>query len=84
MARVTGNILLESEGTFDPKADPVKLCARFLVVVLPQSMQTVARVSQKVALFDLGNLVESGDTPAIFTNPKYPRSETFLPQSCSS
>jgi phosphate transport system ATP-binding protein len=44
----------------------------------PIATAQAARVSQKTAFFHLGNLVEYGDTPAIFTNPKDPRTEAYI------
>jgi phosphate transport system ATP-binding protein len=55
-----------------------ELRASFSVVIVTHSMQQAARVSQKTAFFHLGNLVEYGDTPAIFTNPKDPRTEAYI------
>ena len=54
------------------------LRSSFSVVIVTHSMQKAARVSQKTAFFHLGNLVEYGDTPAIFTNPKDPRTEAYI------
>jgi phosphate transport system ATP-binding protein len=48
------------------------------VVIVTHSMQQAARVSQRTAFFHLGNLVEFGDTPQIFTNPKDPRTESYI------
>ena len=50
----------------------------YLVVIVTHSMQQAARVSQKTAFFHLGNLVEYGDTGQIFTNPKDPRTESYI------
>ncbi|CAN1575558.1 PstB ABC-type phosphate transport system, ATPase component [Paracoccaceae bacterium] len=55
-----------------------ELRSSFSVVIVTHSMQQAARVSQKTAFFHLGNLVEYGDTPAIFTNPKDPRTEAYI------
>jgi phosphate transport system ATP-binding protein len=55
-----------------------ELRASFSVVIVTHSMQQAARVSQKTAFFHLGNLVEYGDTPQIFTNPKDPRTESYI------
>jgi phosphate transport system ATP-binding protein len=41
-------------------------------------MQQAARVSQKTAFFHLGELVEFGETSQIFTNPKDPRTESYI------
>ena len=51
---------------------------QFSVVIVTHSMQQAARVSQKTAFFHLGNLVEYGDTDVIFTNPKDPRTESYI------
>ena len=54
------------------------LRSQFSVVIVTHSMQQAARVSQKTAFFHLGNLVEYGDTSQIFTNPKDPRTESYI------
>jgi len=41
-------------------------------------MQQAARVSQQTAFFHLGELVESGDTQAIFTNPEKERTQNYI------
>ena len=55
-----------------------ELRANFSVVIVTHSMQQAARVSQKTAFFHLGNLVEFGNTPNIFTNPEDPRTESYI------
>ncbi len=55
-----------------------ELRSQFSVVIVTHSMQQAARVSQKTAFFHLGNLVEYGDTDVIFTNPKDPRTESYI------
>ena len=55
-----------------------ELRSNFSVVIVTHSMQQAARVSQKTAFFHLGNLVEYGDTSQIFTNPKDPRTESYI------
>ncbi len=50
----------------------------YSVVIVTHSMQQAARVSQKTAFFHLGNLVEFGETGQIFTNPKDPRTESYI------
>ena len=50
----------------------------YCVVIVTHSMQQAARVSQKTAFFHLGNLVEYGDTDDIFTNPRDPRTESYI------
>jgi phosphate transport system ATP-binding protein len=55
-----------------------ELRSQFSVVIVTHSMQQAARVSQKTAFFHLGHLVEYGDTAQIFTNPKDPRTESYI------
>ena len=54
------------------------LRSHYSVVIVTHSMQQAARVSQKTAFFHLGNLVEYGATSQIFTNPKDPRTESYI------
>ena len=55
-----------------------ELRAQFSVVIVTHSMQQAARVSQRTAFFHLGNLVEFGETTQIFTNPRDPRTESYI------
>ncbi|KGJ06428.1 phosphate ABC transporter ATP-binding protein, PhoT family [Paracoccus halophilus] len=55
-----------------------QLRSEFSVVIVTHSMQQAARVSQKTAFFHLGYLVEYGDTDDIFTNPRDPRTESYI------
>jgi phosphate transport system ATP-binding protein len=55
-----------------------ELRSQFSVVIVTHSMQQAARVSQRTAFFHLGNLVEYGETGTIFTNPKDPRTESYI------
>jgi len=55
-----------------------ELSHRLAVVIVTHSMQQAARVSQKTAFFHLGELVETGDTDVIFTNPVDPRTESYI------
>ena len=54
------------------------LRSQFSVVIVTHSMQQAARVSQRTAFFHLGRLVEYGETGQIFTNPKDPRTESYI------
>jgi phosphate transport system ATP-binding protein len=54
------------------------LRSNFSVVIVTHSMQQAARVSQKTAFFHLGHLVEYGETGQIFTNPRDPRTESYI------
>ena len=55
-----------------------ELRENFSVVIVTHSMQQAARVSQKTAFFHLGHLVEYGETAQIFTNPRDPRTESYI------
>ena len=55
-----------------------ELRSQFSVVIVTHSMQQAARVSQRTAFFHLGNLVEYDETTQIFTNPKDPRTESYI------
>jgi phosphate transport system ATP-binding protein len=55
-----------------------ELKQNYSVVIVTHSMQQAARVSQRTAFFHLGDLVEFGDTGDIFTNPKDPRTESYI------
>ncbi|MDW4547862.1 phosphate ABC transporter ATP-binding protein PstB [Defluviimonas sp. D31] len=55
-----------------------ELRENFSVVIVTHSMQQAARVSQRTAFFHLGNLVEFGETGQIFTNPRDPRTESYI------
>jgi phosphate transport system ATP-binding protein len=55
-----------------------ELKQNFSVVIVTHSMQQAARVSQKTAFFHLGHLVEYGETGQIFTNPRDPRTESYI------
>ncbi len=50
----------------------------YTIVIVTHSMQQAARVSQQTAFFHLGELVESGDTEAIFTNPEQERTQNYI------
>ncbi|MEM6535038.1 MAG: phosphate ABC transporter ATP-binding protein PstB [Pseudomonadota bacterium] len=55
-----------------------ELRERFCIVIVNQSMQQAARVSQRTAFFHLGNLIELGDTETIFTNPADKRTQDYI------
>jgi phosphate transport system ATP-binding protein len=50
----------------------------YTIVIVTHSMQQAARISQRTAFFHLGKLVEEGETPAIFTNPKEKRTLDYI------
>jgi phosphate ABC transporter, ATP-binding protein len=55
-----------------------ELRTNYTIVIVTHSMQQAARVSQKTAFFHLGNLIEQGDTEAIFTNPVNKQTQDYI------
>ncbi|MEA3009178.1 MAG: phosphate transport system ATP-binding protein [Sphingomonadales bacterium] len=55
-----------------------ELRGRYAIVIVTHNMQQAARVSQRTAFFHLGELVEYGETSAIFTNPKVERTKDYI------
>ena len=54
------------------------LRTQYSIVIVTHSMQQAARVSQRTAYFNLGDLVEMGDTGQIFTNPQNQLTEDYI------
>ena len=52
-----------------------ELRENYCIVIVTHSMQQAARVSQRVAYFHLGILVEVDETDRIFTNPQHKLTE---------
>ncbi len=55
-----------------------ELKANYTIVIVTHSMQQAARVSQRTAMFHLGNLVEEGPTDKMFTNPDDKRTQDYI------
>ncbi len=55
-----------------------ELRENYTIVIVTHSMQQAARVSQRTAFFHLGIVVEEGETPQIFTDPKDPRTRDYI------
>jgi len=55
-----------------------ELRENYTIVIVTHSMQQAARVSQKVAFFHLGRLIEEGPTERIFTNPRDQRTQDYI------
>jgi phosphate transport system ATP-binding protein len=55
-----------------------ELAQNFAIVIVTHSMQQAARVSQRVAYFHLGYLVEVDETDRIFTNPRHKLTEDYI------
>ena len=48
------------------------------IVIVTHNMQQAARASDRTAFFWMGELVEEGETEAIFTNPRKPMTEDYI------
>ncbi|MDE0309340.1 MAG: phosphate ABC transporter ATP-binding protein PstB [Acidiferrobacterales bacterium] len=55
-----------------------ELRSQYSIVIVTHSMQQAARVSQRTAYFNLGELIELGDTSEVFTNPKHQLTEDYI------
>jgi phosphate transport system ATP-binding protein len=55
-----------------------ELKERYTIVIVTHNMQQAARVSDATAFFYLGELVETGATEQIFTNPREQRTEDYV------
>ncbi|HLS68883.1 MAG TPA: phosphate ABC transporter ATP-binding protein PstB [Kiloniellales bacterium] len=55
-----------------------ELRQNYTIVIVTHSMQQAARVSQKVAFFHLGRLIEEGPTELIFTNPRDRKTQDYI------
>ncbi|HEX6376109.1 MAG TPA: phosphate ABC transporter ATP-binding protein PstB [Allosphingosinicella sp.] len=50
----------------------------YAIAIVTHNMQQAARVSQRTAFFHLGELIEYGETPQIFTNPRFARTKDYI------
>jgi phosphate transport system ATP-binding protein len=50
----------------------------FTIVIVTHNMQQATRISDDTAFFYMGELIESGPTPKIFTVPKQKRTEDYV------
>ncbi len=55
-----------------------ELRENYCIAIVTHSMQQAARISQRTAFFHLGDLVETGPTTEIFTNPKDQRTQDYI------
>jgi len=89
IARALGNrpqILLMDEpcSALDPIATQrveelmVALKQEYTIVIVTHNMQQAARVSDYTGFFDLGNLIEFGETEQVFTAPAHERTEAYI------
>jgi phosphate transport system ATP-binding protein len=55
-----------------------ELKEHYTIVIVTHNMQQAARVSDHTAFFYMGDLIEFGETDAIFTNPAEERTEAYI------
>lgn len=55
-----------------------ELKKNYTIIIVTHNMQQAARVSDVTAFFLLGELIESGDTRDIFTNPQKKQTEDYI------
>jgi phosphate transport system ATP-binding protein len=69
---------LDPQGTQRIEELLFHLKERFTIVIVTHNMQQAARVSDTTTFFYLGELVETGPTRHIFTNPTEQRTEAYI------
>ncbi|MBL8983952.1 MAG: phosphate ABC transporter ATP-binding protein, partial [Gemmatimonadetes bacterium] len=55
-----------------------ELKAELTIVMVTHNLQQAARVSDRTAFFYLGQLIEVGQTQAMFTSPREDRTEAYI------
>jgi phosphate transport system ATP-binding protein len=55
-----------------------ELREQFTICIVTHSMQQAARVSQRIAYFHLGDLIEVGETEQVFTKPRHQLTEDYI------
>ncbi|MEM8811430.1 MAG: phosphate ABC transporter ATP-binding protein PstB [Pseudomonadota bacterium] len=74
----------EPTSALDPHATALleelieELRVRYTIVIITHNMQQAARVSQRIAVFHMGRLVEHGDAADLFTEPKHDISREYI------
>jgi phosphate transport system ATP-binding protein len=83
---VSPEVILMDEpcSALDPIATAViedlihELRKQYTIVIVTHSMQQASRVSQRTAYFHMGDLIEVGPTPKIFTRPRHQLTEDYI------
>lgn len=55
-----------------------ELKTKYTIVIVTHSMQQAARVSQRTGFFHMGELIETGETQKIFTNPENEKTQGYI------
>lgn len=77
-------LLDESTSALDPISTAkiedlvIELASKYTVIMVTHNMLQAIRVSTKTAFFLLGEMVEAGDTDALFTHPKDSRTADYV------
>lgn len=56
----------------------VELKKLYTIIIVTHNMQQAARVSDRTAFFYIGELTEYGQTKEVFTNPKNPKTQSYI------
>ena len=56
----------------------LQLREKYTIVIVTHNMQQAVRISDRTAFFLLGELVESGDTEQMFSQPSDRRTEDYI------
>lgn len=56
----------------------LELKDKYTIVIVTHNMQQAARISDFTAFMLLGELLESGPTGALFTNPRHPKTQDYV------
>ena len=56
----------------------LELKDRYTIVIVTHNMQQAARISDDLAFFLVGEMVEFGDTKQIFSHPQDKRTEDYI------
>jgi phosphate transport system ATP-binding protein len=55
-----------------------ELKEKYTIIIVTHNLQQAARVSEQVAFFHLGQIIEAGTTEGIFTNPHDERTQGYI------
>lgn len=55
-----------------------ELAARHTIILVTNNTKQASRASDRIAFFLMGELIETGPTEQVFTNPQHPRTDEYL------
>ena len=56
----------------------MQLREKYTIVIVTHNMQHAVRISDTTAFFLLGDLIETGKTEELFSNPKQKKTEDYI------